>query len=62
MTEETTNKQTQETKETQNVQETMEDYKEELEASYKVIREGDILTGTVIDVSETSVVNYGEEN
>lgn len=55
MTEETTNKQTQETKETQNVQETMEDYKEELEASYKVIREGDILTGTVIDVSETSV-------
>ena len=33
----------------------MEDYKEELEASYKVIREGDILTGTVIDVSETSV-------
>ncbi len=55
MIEETTNKQTQETKETQNVQETMEDYKEELEASYKVIREGDILTGTVIDVSETSV-------
>ncbi len=55
MTEETTNKQTQETKETQNIQETMEDYKEELEASYKVIREGDILTGTVIDVSETSV-------
>ena len=55
MIEETTNKQTQETKETQNVQETMEDYKEELEVSYKVIREGDILTGTVIDVSETSV-------
>jgi len=35
--------------------ESMDDYKEELEASYKVIREGDILTGTVIDISETSI-------
>ena len=34
--------------------ETMEDYKEELEASFKQIHEGDILTGTVIGVSETS--------
>lgn len=39
----------------QEVQETMEDYKEELEASYKNIREGDILTGTVIHVTETNV-------
>ena len=35
--------------------ETMEDYKEELEASFKQIHEGDILTGTVIGVSESSI-------
>ena len=35
--------------------ETMEDYKEELEASFKQIHEGDILTGTVIGVSENGV-------
>lgn len=35
--------------------ETMEDYKEELEASFKKIHEGDILTGTVIGVSETAI-------
>ena len=68
MTEEIKTEQTQQTKEAitskineseQNKpvksQETMEDYKEELEASYKMIREGDILTGTVIDLSETLV-------
>ena len=33
--------------------ETMEDYAQELEASFKKIYEGDILTGTVIGVSET---------
>lgn len=32
--------------------ETMEDYKEELEASFRRISEGDILTATVIAVSE----------
>lgn len=32
--------------------ETMDDYKEELEASFRTIKEGDILTGTVIAVSE----------
>lgn len=32
--------------------ETMDDYKEELEASFRTIREGDILNGTVISVSE----------
>ena len=36
--------------------ETMSDYKEELEASFRKIAEGDILTGTVIDVSEEGVV------
>ena len=35
--------------------ETMEDYKEELEASFRKIKEGDILTGTVIAVSEDEV-------
>ena len=32
--------------------ETMDDYKAELEASFRRIREGDILTATVIAVSE----------
>lgn len=32
--------------------ETMDDYKDELEASFRKIQEGDILTGTVISVSE----------
>ena len=32
--------------------ETMEDYKEALEASYRRIRPGDIVTGTVIDVND----------
>lgn len=35
--------------------ESMDDYKEELEASFITIQEGDILTGTVIDVSEKSI-------
>lgn len=35
--------------------ETMEDYKEALEASYRRIRPGDILTGTVIDVNDQDV-------
>ena len=36
-------------------QETMADYAEELEASFKQINEGDILTGTVIGVTETEI-------
>lgn len=36
-------------------EETMADYAEELEASFKQIHEGDILTGTVIGVSETEI-------
>lgn len=35
--------------------ETMDDYKEELEASFRRIREGDIISGTVIDVNEEQV-------
>ena len=35
--------------------ETMEDYKEALEASYRRIRPGDIVTGTVIDVNDQDV-------
>ena len=35
--------------------ETMEDYQKELEASFRQIRNGDILTGTVIAVSEEAV-------
>ena len=35
--------------------ETMEDYKEALEASYRRIRPGDIVTGTVIDVNDQGV-------
>lgn len=36
-------------------QETMDDYAKELEASFKKINEGDILTGTVIGVTETEI-------
>ena len=32
--------------------ETMEDYSKELEASFRTIKEGDIISGTVIDVNE----------
>ncbi len=35
--------------------ETMEDYKEELEASFRNIKEGDIISGTVIAVTEEEV-------
>ena len=35
--------------------ETMEDYKDALEASYRRIRPGDIVTGTVIDVNDQNV-------
>lgn len=36
--------------------ETMKDYEKELEASFKMVQEGDILTGTVISVDEKEVV------
>lgn len=35
--------------------ETMDDFKDELEASFRQIREGDIITGTVIAVSEEEI-------
>ena len=38
------------------VTERMEDYSRELEASFRKISEGDILSGTVIDVSENGVI------
>ena len=36
--------------------ETMDDYRDELEASLKRIRVGDVVTGTVIDVTEDAVL------
>ena len=36
--------------------ETMDDFREELEASFKTIRVGDVVTGTVIDVTEDQVI------
>ena len=36
--------------------ETMKDYEKELEASFKKVQEGDILTGTVISVDDKEVV------
>ena len=35
--------------------ETMKDYEKELERSFRTIREGDIISGTVIAVSEDEV-------
>lgn len=50
-------------KETEEIgtKETMEDYSKELEASFRTIREGDIISGSVIDVNEEGVtldLNY----
>lgn len=39
----------------QETTETMADYQAELESSYRKVKEGDILTGTVIGVSETEI-------
>ncbi len=41
---------------TEEAAETMADYATELEASFRKIAEGDIITGTVIDVSEDGVI------
>lgn len=41
---------------TPEVTETMADYERELEASFRKIAEGDILSGTVIDVSEEGII------
>ena len=37
------------------MEETMKDYEKELEASFRKIREGDVISGTVIDVNEEEV-------
>ena len=42
--------------EAEEVTETMADYSRELEASFRKIAEGDIISGTVIDVSEEGVI------
>lgn len=42
--------------EVKNTEETMADYEAELEASFKKVREGDILTGTVISVDDEQVI------
>lgn len=38
------------------MEETMKDYEKELEASFRTIKEGDVIQGTVIDVNEQEVV------
>ena len=37
------------------MEETMKDYEKELEASFRKIREGDVISGTVIDVNEEEI-------
>ena len=37
--------------------ETMKDYEAELEASFKKIEEGDILTGTVVSVDDKEIIS-----
>ena len=37
------------------MEETMKDYERELEASFRTIKEGDVIQGTVIDVKEEEV-------
>ena len=37
------------------MEETMKDYERELEASFRTIKEGDVIQGTVIDVNEEEV-------
>ena len=37
-------------------EETMNDFKDEIDRSFRKIKEGDILEGTVIDVKDTEVV------
>lgn len=45
-----------ETAQAQERQETMEDYARELEASFKRVKEGDVLTGVVAGVTEDQVL------
>lgn len=50
------NNDTNELKEGEELVESMDSYKAELDASFKKVEEGDILTGTVIGVSDTEVI------
>ena len=43
-------------KEKKTAPETMDDLKDELEASFRTINEGDVLTGTVIGISDTEIL------
>ena len=36
-------------------EETMNDFKDEIDRSFRKVKEGDILEGTVIDISETEI-------
>ncbi|MCR4922541.1 MAG: S1 RNA-binding domain-containing protein, partial [Lachnospiraceae bacterium] len=36
-------------------EQTMDDFKDEIDRSFRKVKEGDILEGTVIDVSDTEV-------
>ena len=45
-----------EEKEKKAAPETMDDLKDELEASFRTINEGDVLTGTVIGISDTEIL------
>lgn len=38
------------------MEESMKDYEKELEASFRTVNEGDVITGTVIDVNEEEVI------
>lgn len=38
------------------MEESMKDYEKELEASFRTINEGDVISGTVIDVNEEEVI------
>lgn len=44
-----------ENKEEKRMEESMKDYEKELEASFRKLREGDVISGTVIDVNEEEV-------
>ena len=42
--------------------ESMKDYEAELEASFKKIEEGDILTGTVVSVDDKEIIDFLESD
>ena len=46
----------------ENATESMKDYEKELERSFRTINEGDIVSGTVIAVSEEDVTAHRQRN